>query len=394
MSDSENGIGTRAIRAGRASSGSSMPPVLWPSATFAVESFEEARRKAGTRRVTDFYGRFGNPTSADFAQAVADLEGAEAGMGFASGMGAITTVVLAVCSSGSHVVAQTQLFSSTSLFLRFACARFGIEATLVDGTDPDAIDAAVRPGQTQLVLVETPANPGMEVVDLERVGRIQGPIKLVDSTFATPVITRPLSIPGIDLVMHSATKGLSGHNDATLGVVVGTEELIDWIWGYHVMHGAVPSPFDSWNALRGLRTLGVRVRQQSASATAMAETLAAHGAVSRTNYPGLRGHPQADVVARQMDLPGGNLSFELAGGEPAVRAFYEAFDLGYLATSLGGPETLITHPATTTHAVLSEEERAELGITDGLIRMSVGLEDTRDLVASLGRGLEAAGGHH
>lgn len=374
---------TRAITAGRDSSGGSLSPVLWPSASFAVDSFAEARKRASTPRVTNFYGRFGNPGVQDFADAVGELEGAETALAFGSGMGAISTAVLALCSSGQHIVAQKQLFSSTTQLLRGACARFGIETTFVDGTNPEEWEAAVRPGETALLVVETPSNPLLELIDLERIAAIKGPIKLVDSTFGTPLATRALEIPGIDLVMHSATKALSGHNDATLGVLCGSEDLMMWIWGYHTMHGAVASPFDAWNALRGLRTLGVRVRQQTDSASAIAEELTAQDSVSRVYYPGLADHPQAELVKRQMDITAGILSFDLAGGQDAVELFMDALGLVQIATSLGGPETLVTHPTTTTHAVLSPEDREDLGIGDGLVRMSVGLEVTKDLLADI-----------
>jgi cystathionine beta-lyase/cystathionine gamma-synthase len=382
---------TTAITAGRAASGESLPPVLWPTSTFAVDSFAEARKRAATPRVKNFYGRFGNPGTQDFADAVAELEGAETALAFGSGMGALSTAVLALCSSGQHIVAQRQLFSSTTQLLRGACARFGIETTFVDGTDPQEWEAAVRPGKTALLVVETPSNPLLELVDLERIAAIKGPLKLVDSTFATPLSTRPLEIPGIDLVMHSATKALSGHNDATLGVLCGSDDLLMWIWGYHTIHGAVASPFDAWNALRGLRTLGIRVRQQCTTAMALAERLEAHDAIERVYYPGLASHPQRELAERQMDLSGGVLSFDLAGGQDQAERFVNRLNLVRIATSLGGPETIVTHPATTTHAVLSPEDRGELGIKDGLIRLSAGLEDTEDVIADLLRALSSDG---
>ncbi|MGH9183872.1 MAG: trans-sulfuration enzyme family protein [Acidimicrobiales bacterium] len=380
---------TRAILAGRAENGKSLAPPLWASSTFEMDSIEESLRLATTPRADHFYSRHGNPTVRAFEQAVAALEGAEGAQAFASGMGAISSVVLALCSQGDHVVAQRQLYSATSLLFLGVCPRFGIDVTFVDGTDPDAIAAAVVPGKTVLVFVESPANPVLHLVDLEAVGAIAGPLTVVDSTFAGPLIQRPLEY-GVDLVVHSATKSLSGHNDATLGVIAGAEDLIQWVWNYHTIHGAAASPFDALNGLRGIRTLGPRIRQQSASAQRLAEFLEDHPAVERVNYPGLDSHPQRDLAKRQMALGGGILSFDLSGGWEAGRRFAEAVQLCHLAPSLGGPETLVTHPASTTAATLSPEERAAMGVGDGLVRMSVGLEHPDDIIADVVRALAAA----
>ena len=288
---------------------------------------------------------------------------------------------------GDHIVAQRQTFSTTQLLFGPVCARFGIETTIVDGTDAEAIAAAVQPNRTRMIFVETPTNPLMQLVDLEAVGAIVGPIKVVDSTFAGPMITRPHEL-GFDLVVHSATKSLAGHNDATLGVVAGERDLISWIWSYHTIHGATASPFDALNGLRGIRTLGVRVRQQSASAQRIAEVLEDHPKVTAVHYPGLDSHPQRDLAKRQMALGGGVLSFEVAGGWKAGRTVAEALRLAHLAPSLGGPETLVTHVASTTAANLTPEERAAMGIGDGLIRLSVGLEDVDDLIADVQQALD------
>lgn len=379
---------TVAVRTGRRRNGDALAPSLVTTTSWSSPTVDEAHRRARTPRSPEFYARFGNPGVQDFADAVADLEGAEAGVCFASGMGAISSTILALCSQGSHVVAQRQLFAATHQLFTGVCARFGIEVALVDAGDMDAIEAAVVPGRTQVVFVETPANPAMTVVDLERLGRIQGPITVVDSTFATPIVQRPLEFAGIDLVVHSATKALGGHNDATLGVAVGERDLIDWIWGYSTIHGATASPFDAWNGLRGLRTLGIRVRRQSESAQRVAEVLDAHEAVDVVRYPGLPSHPQADVVGRQMSMGGGCLAVDLRGGLEAGRAFAEGLELAHLAPSLGGPETLVTHPATMTHASMHPEDRAEAGIGDGLVRLSIGLEHPDDLVDDVERALD------
>ncbi|MDP8953522.1 MAG: PLP-dependent aspartate aminotransferase family protein [Actinomycetota bacterium] len=382
-------VETRAILAGRGENGTSLVAPLWPSSTFETPTVAESLRLATSLRPKAFYSRYGNPTVRAFEDAVAELEGAEAAQAFASGMGAVSSVVLALCSQGDHVVAQRQLYSSTSLLFAGICPRFGIEVTSVDATDAGALAAAVIPGRTVLVFVETPANPGMQLVDLDALGSIAGPLRVVDSTFAGPLVQRPLE-HGCDLVVHSATKGLAGHNDATLGIIAGPDDLVGWIWNYHTVHGAVASPYDAHNALRGLRTLPVRVRQQAATADQVARFLEADPAVTTVNYPGLDSHPQRAVALRQMAHGGGMLSFELAGGWRAGQRFVEAVSLARLATSLGGPETLVTHPASTTAANLTAEERAAMGIGDGLVRLSIGLEHPDDILADLGAALDVA----
>ncbi len=371
---------TIAIRAGRDDNGDALAPIVWATSTFVTPSVDEGRRMATMVGPTQFYSRYGNPSVRAFEQAVAELEGSEDARAFASGMGAMAAVVLGLCSSGDHIVAQRQLYAGTQLLLQSACPRFGIDVTFVDGTEPGAFAAAVRPGKTVLVLAETPANPRVELVDLEEVGAIAGPITVVDSTFATPFGQRPLEY-GADLVVHSATKAMAGHNDATLGVVAGSKDLIDWLWSFAVLQGANASPYDATNGLRGLRTLAVRFRQQTESAQRLAEALELHDAVEHVMYPGLDSHPQRDLAKRQMLLTGGVLSFDVKGGLEGGCRFVESVRLAQLATSLGGPETLVTHPASTTHVNLSEEELAANGIGPGTIRVSVGLEHPDDLIA-------------
>jgi cystathionine beta-lyase/cystathionine gamma-synthase len=378
-----------AIRAGRSANGSALAPVMWASSTFVAESVDEGRRMAMSTGATTFYSRYGNPTVNAFEEAIAELEGAEAARAFSSGMGAVAAVVLGLCSQGDHIVSQQQLYAGTQMLLQSACPRFGIDVTFVDGTDPEAWEAAVRPGRTMLLLAETPANPRLDLVDLDRLGAIKGPMKVVDSTFATPLSQRPLD-HGVDLVLHSATKAIGGHNDVSLGVVAGSRELLDWVWGFAVLQGANASPFDAMGGLRGLRTLGVRLRQQTASAEALAVVLEGDDRVAEVRHPSLRSHPQHDLGQRQMRLSGGLITFDLVGGLDAGRRFVESTELCQLATSLGGPETLVTHPASTTHVNLLPEELAAAGITAGTVRMSVGLEDTDDLIADVLAALDAA----
>ena len=322
-------------------------------------------------------------------EAVAELEGAEAARAFGSGMGAIAAVVLGLCSSGDHIVSQRQIYAGTQMLLQSVCPRMGIDVTFVDGTDAQAWQEAIRPGRTMLLLAETPANPRLDLVDLAALGAIKGPMKVVDSTFATPLSQRPLE-HGCDLVLHSVTKFIGGHNDVTLGVVAGSRELIDWVWGFAVLQGAVASPHEAAAGTRGLRTLAVRLERQCESAATIAEALEAEESVTCVRYPGLESHPQHDLAVRQMDLMGGLVTFDLTGGIEAGRTFVESTRICRLATSLGGPETLVTHPASTTHVNLLPDELAAAGITEGTIRMSVGLEDPGDLLADIRGGIAGA----
>ena len=391
MSDGTNDdwrFETKAIRAGRRYNGESLAPVLWPSTTYFNGSVDEQLRRARAVHPADFYSRNGSPTVLELEDAVAALEGAEAALAFGSGMGAIASVVLTFCSTGDHVVASSRTFSVTNQLFTMLCPRFGIDVTLVDPTDAAGMQAAVRPGQTQLVFVESPCNPGIDLVDLDAVGAIKGPFTVCDSTFAPPPVQHALR-HGIDLVVHAATKGMAGHNDAMLGVIAGERDLVQAVWGHHLMHGAVASPFDAWNTLRGIRTLSARVHQQSATALALATALEANPAVARVTYPGLDSHPQRELAKRQMTTGGTVIAFDLAGGLEAGRRFVEAVRLAQVAPSLGGPETLVVHPPTMTAATLLPEERAAMGIGEGMIRVSVGLEHVDDVIADFEQALAA-----
>ncbi len=377
---------TKLIRAGRADNDTALAPVLWTSTTFVTPTVEDGRAMATSSTARRFYTRYGNPTVNQFEDAIAELERAECARAFASGMGAISAVLLGLCSKGDHVVAQKQLYAGTQLLLQSAAPRFGIDVTWVDATEPGAFTDAVIPGRTMVVFAETPANPRLALADLAELGSIAGPITVVDSTFATPLGQRPLE-HDVDLVVHSATKAIAGHNDATLGVVAGSRELIDWLWQFAVLQGANAAPFDAMNGLRGLRTLGVRLERQTCSALAIARRLEDHSAVAGVVHPGLDSHPQRALAEAQMDLTGGLVTFELVGGLEAGERLVESTRIAQLATSLGGPETLVTHPASTTHVGLTPEEMTEAGIGPGTVRLSVGLEDADDLYDDLAAGL-------
>jgi cystathionine beta-lyase/cystathionine gamma-synthase len=385
---SDTSPATKAISAGRGKSGSSLAPALWASSTWESDGLEDSHRRATSVRHGDFYSRYSNPTVESFEDAIAELEGAESALAFASGMGAISATVLALCSTGSHIVAQHQLYAGTLSFLQGPCQRLGIDVTFVDVATPGAFTAAVQPGKTMLVIAESPSNPRLELADLEELGSIKGPFTVVDSTFATPLGQQPLAF-GVDISLHSATKGIAGHNDATLGVIAGDDDLLAEIWSYAVLHGATPSPFDALNALRGIRTLGVRTRQQNETARSLAIALAEHPAVSRVHYPGLSEHPQHDLATKQLLQYGTVLSFEVAD-RAAAASLLDNVSIARCATSLGGPETLVCHPATSTHASLTPDEQSATGVTEGLLRVSLGLEETVDIVADFERALQGS----
>ena len=370
---------TTAITAGRDASGA-LSPTIWTSTTWQSSGLDETSKAAVSVHTTGNYARYSNPSVRDFERAIAELEGAEDALAFGSGMGAITSIILALCSTGDHIVAQSQLYGGTVAFLNGPCKRLGIDVTFVDGSKPGAFAAAVKPGKTILVLAESPSNPQMGVVDFGELASIKGPYTVVDSTLATPLGQSPLA-HGVSLVMHSATKGIAGHNDATLGVVAGEKDLIDAIWSYAVLHGATASPYDAVNGLRGIRTLGVRLAHQCNSAMELATRLTTHKAISAVHYPGLSTHPQHALAAKQMRQFGSLLSFEVVGGKDAARKVVDGLKLVRPAVSLGGPETLICHPASSTHVGVTPEDQVASGITQGLLRVSVGLESATDVIA-------------
>lgn len=378
---------TRAITAGRNES-HALAPSLVPSTVWATTGMDDTTRRATAHRAGEFYGRYANPTVAQFEEAVADLEGAEAAIAFGSGMGAIASVIYSFCGSGSHIVAQDSLYGGTLALLNGPCRRFGIDTTFVNATIPGAFASAVQPGRTMLVIAETPSNPRLALANLAEIGAIRGPYTVVDSTMATPLGQRPLE-HGVNLVLHSATKGIGGHNDALLGVVAGERELIDAVWEYAVLHGASASPFDALNGLRGIRTLPVRLQRQSDTALVVAQKLSVHSKISAVHYPFLESHPQHELARQQMRVGGSMMSFELVGGAAAARQFIDNLALIHSATSFGGPETLVCHPRTSTHVGVPEATLDATGVTPGLLRLSIGLEHVDDVLADITRSLDA-----
>ena len=376
---------TTAITAGRDDSGA-LAPSLTSSTTWSSAGLEESHQQAKAIHETKNYSRYANPTVEAFENAIAELENTQAALAFASGMGAVSSVVLALCATGDHIVAQRNCYAGTLAFLNGPCARLGIDVTFVDGRNAQEFADAVRPGKTMLVIAETPSNPRLDLVDLAVLGAIKGPITVVDSTIATPLGQRPHD-HGVSLVLHSATKGIAGHNDATIGVIAGDADLIGDIWSYSVLHGATASPFDAMNALRGVRTLDARLARQCESAQILAEWLSKQNNVTAVHYPGLKSHPQHDLAKKQMNYLGSVLSFEIAGGKAAATKLLGALKLIRPAVTFGGPESLISHSTSSTHNSVDPDTKAKIGVTDSLLRLSVGLEACVDIQRDLAEAL-------
>jgi len=374
------GFATRAIHGGQSpdpATGAVMPPI-YATSTYAQQS-------PGVHKGYE-YSRTQNPTRMAFERCIADLEGGSSGFAFASGMAA-TATLLELLDSGDHLVAMDDLYGGTfRLFERVRRRSAALDFTFADLADPQAFAAAIRP-RTKMVWIESPSNPMLRLVDIAAVAaiaRARGILVVVDNTFATPWIQRPLEL-GADIVMHSATKFLNGHSDMVGGVaVVRDAALAERIAYLQNAIGAIGGPFDSFLALRGLKTLPLRMRQSSESALAIASHLERHPRVERVIYPHLKSHPQQALALRQMPNGGsGIVTFFLKGGLPEARRFLERLEVFTLAESLGGVESLVDHPAIMTHASVPPEARAKLGISDSLVRLSVGIEDAQDLVADL-----------
>lgn len=384
------GLGTRAVWAGEQElswHGATQVPVVH-SVTFGFDDVDRWLEVGAGRAPGHIYSRNTNPTVEVFEAKLRDLEGAAAATSFATGMAAISNTLFALLAPGSRVVSLRDTYGGTSrLFLEFL-PRFGIEVTLCETGDHEAIEAAVGRG-CDLLYLETPTNPTLKVVDLRRLaraGRAAGAVVVVDNTFATPVNQRPLEL-GTDLVIHSATKFLGGHSDAMGGVVCGRDDLVATIFRFREINGASLAPPVAHLLIRSMKTLELRVRRQNDNALGLARFLDAHPAVERVYYPGLEDDPGHAIAAGQMDGFGGLLSFTLAGDFEAMKRFLEGLRLAHRAASLGSVGTLVGPPAVTSHVELTPEQRAELGIPETLIRCSVGIENLADLVDDFGRAL-------
>jgi len=360
---------------------------IYQTSTFEVTDNEQQLRATHTDM---FYTRYGNPTNTVAEAAIAELEGTEAALLFSSGMNAITTAVLALVKSGDHIVAQRDIYGGATKFLSQWAPRLGIETTFVDTTDYDQHLAAIRPN-TKFLYLESPTNPTLRVVDLERtvkIARDHNLISMIDSTFATPINCRPAEF-GIDLVMHSGTKYFGGHHDLICGILAGGRDLIERVHETRTTLGGSLDPLAGWLLLRGIKTLAVRVERQNENALKVARFLAQHAKVRQVHYPFLEGHAQRAIAVRQMRGGGGMVSFEVEGSGEDARRLSESLRLFSLAPSLGGVDSLVCLPVLTSHAMISPEHRKKMGVTEQLIRLSVGIESADDLIMDLEQALAA-----
>jgi methionine-gamma-lyase len=364
---------------------------IYQSSTFAFESVEQGAARFRGEESGFIYTRMGNPTVAALEEAVASMEGGRAGLATSSGMAAISTVLFTYLEAGAHLIGTDSVYGPSRVVVDRYFRKFDVQSDFVDTTDLDNIRAALRP-ETSMLYIETPENPTIRITDIEgcaEIARRHGLLLVVDNTFATPVLQRPLE-HGADIVVHSMTKFLNGHADVVAGIIVtsteGQESTLREVLNHH---GGCIDPHQAWLVHRGLKTLGLRIQQAQSSAAAISAMLHEHPTVEWVRYPGAPDHPQRELVARQMDGPGALLCFGVHGGLEAGRQLMEQVKIPTLAVSLGGVETLIEHPASMTHAGLSGEARRQAGITDNLIRLSVGCEDAEDLLGDLQEALNA-----
>ncbi len=361
------------------------------SSTYVFEDTAEICRYFDGDQDREEYGRYGNPTVRAAEQKVAALEGAEDGLLFSSGMAAVTTTLLAMLKSGDHVVMTSVCYRRTRQFVNKVLSRFGVEATAVEPGDYDGLAAAIRPGQTRLILSESPTNPYLRLADLPKLAKIRDihcNVKvLIDSTFATPCNQRPLEL-GADLVLHSATKYLGGHNDLLAGVVCGNAGIISALRDFRGVLGSVLDPHSAYLLIRGLKTLPLRVARQNETGLQLAKWLERHPKVERVFYPGLESHPDFALGREQMKGFGGVVSFLVKGDLKAAARLIDGCTLASVAPSFGGVETLIEQPALMSFYELTTEQRLAVGIRDNLVRLSAGIEDAEDLIADLGCALD------
>ena len=363
---------------------------IYQTSTFEVTDCDQQMRAVSTDM---FYTRYGNPTHTVAERAIAQLEGADAALLFASGMGAITSSILALLKSGDHVVAQRDIYGGATKFLSHWLPKLGIETTFVDSVEYDQHARAIRPN-TKLLYLESPTNPTLRVIDLRKVSALakQGNvITFIDSTFATPINQRPADF-GIDLIMHSGTKYFAGHSDLICGIVAGRQDLVDKIHETRTTLGGTMDPHAAWLLLRGIKTLAVRVQRQNDNALRVAQFLARHSKVRRVHYPFVEGHPQRALAMEQMHGGGGVLSFEIDGTGEDAKRLAEGLQLFALAPSLGGVDSIVTLPVLTSHGMISAEQRQKMGVTEQLVRLSIGIENADDLIADLEQALTVVTG--
>jgi len=383
-------IETLAVRAGiTRSQFNEHSEALYLTSSFVFESAAQAAARFQGNEPGNIYSRFTNPTVTAFQERLAALEGAEACVATASGMSAILATFMALLKSGDHVVSSSGVFGATVQLLNNILLKFGIETTFVDGTDVVAWKSALRPG-TRVLYLETPSNPLTEVFDIGALARLAhgaGALLVVDNCFCTPALQRPIDL-GADLVVHSATKYLDGQGRVLGGAVLGRRELVmDGVFSFLRTAGPSLSPFNAWVLLKGMETLGIRMEAQSRSAMELAAWLEKHPSVAKVHYPGLPSHPQYQLARKQQRSGGAVVSFEVKGGRERAWRVIDSTRMISITANLGDTKTTITHPATTTHGRISDQARARAGITEGLVRVAVGLESVRDILADLERGL-------
>ncbi|WP_312815114.1 methionine gamma-lyase [Sedimentibacter sp.] len=384
---------TRAVHAGYVKNeyGALATPI-YQTSTFIFDSAEQGGKRFALEEEGYIYTRLGNPTNTQVEEKLASLENAEAAVSMSSGMGAITSVVWAKVKAGDHIVAAKTLYGCTFAFLNHGVSRFNVEVDFVDTSDPENIRKAMKPN-TRIVYLESPANPNMLIADIKEISKIAHEVEdcivVVDNTYCTPYIQRPLDL-GADVVVHSATKYLNGHGDVIAGFAAGKKEFIDIVrlFGIKDMTGSVLGPFEAYLINRGMKTLEIRMEKHCANAQKVAEFLEKHPAVVSIQYPGLKSFPQYELAKKQMSLPGAMIAFEVKGGLEAGKKLMNSLHLCTLAVSLGDTETLIQHPASMTHSPYTPEERALSGISEGLVRLSIGLEDADDIIIDLKHGLD------
>ena len=392
MENKKAGFGTVSIHGGSCKNpyGTLAVPIFQTS-TFVFDSAEQGGKRFALEEPGYIYSRLGNPTTTVLEDKIAQLEHGEAAVATSSGMGAISSVMWTILKAGDHIISDKTLYGCTFAFFNHGLSRFGIEVSFVDTADAEAVKKAMKPN-TRAVYLETPANPNLKIVDIKAIAEVAhtnpNTLVIVDNTFSTPYCQRPIEL-GADIVVHSATKYLNGHGDVIAGIVISRKDLIDQIRlvGIKDMTGSVLGPMEAYLIIRGMKTLEVRMKKHCENAMKVAEFLAAHDKVAEVYFPGLKSHPGHETAAKQMDAFGGIMSFELKGGFEAGKILLNNLKLCSLAVSLGDTETLIQHPASMTHSPYTKEERMEAGITDGLVRLSVGLENIEDIIADLEYGL-------
>ncbi len=368
-----------------------MSEAMYLTSGYAYDSAEQAEARFKGDLEGFVYTRYSNPTVHMFEQRMCALEGADAARGTASGMAAVTAALMSHLKAGDHVVAGRVLFGSCLYVIENLLPKFGVETTLVDGRDLAAWEAAIRPN-TRAVFFETPTNPTLELVDIEAVCKLAneaGALVFIDNVFATPMLQRPMEL-GADVVVYSATKHIDGQGRCMGGIVLGSTDYIeDTLHDFYKHTGPSMSPFNAWVMLKGLETLPVRVERSCSSAARIADFLADHPKTARVFYPGRKDHPQYDIAKKQMAAGGPLVAIELDGGKDAAFRFMNGLEIFKITNNLGDAKSLVTHPATTTHQRLGPEGRAEIGITDGSLRLSIGLEDPDDLLTDIDRALSA-----